>query len=195
MISHTHKFIFIHIPKTGGTSIEKVLSRYQTNNESRVHIPLGYYDNSLYRDYYKFVFVRNPWEKLVSQYFFTQKLKEKRGLPPYNKSFKEFILEITGWSKEFVNLKNYKPWKSPWQLPWIYDNSNNVAIDFIGRFENLQQDFDHITSELNIPKKKLPRKNKSKHKHYTEYYDDETRQIVAEKYAKDIEYFGYEFGE
>ena len=66
-------------------------------------------------------------------------------------------------------------------------------IDFIGSCESFYDDFSLVKKRLNLPVVGISSANRTKHKHYTEYYDDETKQIVAEKYAKEIKYFGYKF--
>jgi len=142
---------------------------------------------------YTFAFVRNPYDRLVSWYsYLTQKLTpaEIKAMEA-NSECGNFL---TG--ENFTNFCIKAPfWIYKNQLEYIEDHSGNIVTDFIGRFENLQEDFDIVCDKIGIPQQQLPYKNKSNHKHYTEYYDDETRQIVAEKYAKDIELFGYKFGE
>ena len=208
MISHKHKFIFIHIPKCAGTSVEHALYNYASDISD---IMSGYKVNERHKqwcintknlrneplfnsinkhiDYIKFTFCRNPYDRLVSTYEFFN--LSKRYI-----TFSNFIND----SKLFENVKNILDQDFCLNtrleyhlLPESYFIKHGV--DFIGRFENLQQDFDSICNTIGIPQQQLPQENKSNHKHYTEYYDDETREIIAEKYAKDIEYFGYKFGE
>jgi hypothetical protein len=135
-------------------------------------------------DYFSWGFVRNPWDRLVSAYINKIINKHQHGLNVFRhiKSFREFILALEGL--DLTTCDRHIQYQYSF-LP--------SSINFIGRLENLQDDFNIVCDKIGIPQKELPHINKSDHKHYTEYYDDETREIVAEKYAKDIEYFGYEF--
>ena len=185
MINYKNKFIFIHIPKCGGNSIKIALGLKWTDH---CKISQKRYFNHM--DYFKFTFVRNPWDRFLSAYSYLkaggmndQDLLLKQKIERYN-SFKQFVLEAP-----FLNYLHFQPMFNHIQI------DDKDQMNFIGRVENYQEDFNTICDKIGIPRQELLHKNKSKHKHYTEYYDDETREIVAEKYKKDIEYFGYKFGE
>ena len=150
---------------------------------------------------FKFAFVRNPWGRLVSTY--ENKVRQQWESEHFtNVQYRiQFYEQFKGGSfKEFTR--------------WIGLNGNHHErhiqqqtslvpydlVDFIGKFESLESNFKKLCQKMEITFHSLPHENSSTrscqiplHKHYTEYYDDETREIVAKKYAKDIEYFGYEF--
>ena len=186
------KPLFIHIPKAAGMVIQKIVENLNEDmgpsNEVCLHKKVTRYRKS-YRDrHYVFSFVRNPFDRLVSAYFFLKAggihRHDRRRARKLANDFNTFVKEDL-LSKPINRILHFHP-----MVHWL-----DAEIDFIGKFENLQEDFNTICDKIGIPQQKLPHKNATKHKHYTEYYDDETRKIVAEKYAKDIEYFGYEFGE
>ena len=202
MISDTHKCIFIHIPKCAGSSIEKFFTPdiEWCNQYHRTHCEqhltfgemasLNCYGGNI-TDYFKFTIVRNPWSRHVSAWQFARERYKRTK----KYSFRQFCMNLKnvcpqrGINRIYYGLINRQ------QVDYITDDKKNIAVDFIGKVENLQEDFNTICDKIGIPRQELPHHNKSKHKHYTEYYDDETREIIAEKYAKDIEMFGYEFGE
>lgn len=205
MISHKYKFIHAAIPKCGSKSIRGALAPYMdlrgwddqssliTHHANFKKIEKYIKEQNLnWDEYFKFLVVRNPWDRLVSGFFHILKQKGKHRRPDQslwrNSTFRDFII---GKSQVCIDRTFVK--KS--YMSYMLDMEGKIITDFIIRFENIQKDFDIACDKIGIPRKKLPHKNKTKHKHYSEYYDDETRQIVAEKFAQDIEYFGYEFGE
>ena len=204
MISHKHKFLFSHINKCGGTAVDTVLVKYcdkfleehtdipvdklyKSLNQTK-HQDMRQMINNETKDYFKFAFVRNPWDKLVSVFYY-----RRRRYGQYTSlNFRHFIKYKIKTLKVDRMLNRDS---DALQYNWLCDLSGKLVTDFVGKLENFQQDFDVVCDKIAIPQQKLPHLNKTKHKHYTEYYDEETKQIVAEKYAKDIEYFGYKFGE
>ena len=213
MINHNNKYILIHIPKNAGSSMEISLGGYEKEHhlwgledgvplqhltahrlKHRINSTTG--TTSIFDNYFKFTFVRNPFSKCVSEYFW---VKNHPGLGE-TLDFKAWVrTKLRKLIEEEINKTSTQPdikMHNLEQYRFIYSPAGEVMVDYIGRFENLQQDFNIICDKIGIPQRQLPHECKAGHKdykHYTEYYDDETREIVAKCYAKDIEYFGYSF--
>jgi len=204
MISEKHKATFIHIPKTGGSTISSVLSRneFKSLQERRVGCECQVLDPRLWtikharmheldmkhQNFFCFAFVRNPWDLMVSSYnWWVQNTKanirKKYGHILKQKGFNFFIKTHSSFINECYHQNNG-------QLHWLNDK-----INFIGKFENFQADFDIVCEKIGIGHQKLPHLNKTKRKHYASYYDDETKQIIAAAFSRDIQRFGYKFGE
>ena len=193
-----NKYLFIHIPKTGGDCLKTNLS-IDGNFIYTKHKNI----NTLGRQfklecYFKFAFVRNPWDRFISAYFY---LKQAGINPNHEWSrdiWKSNIInnDFDTFSK-FVRSGVWKTfgWFHFWpQYDFIVNRRNkDIGVDFIGRFENLQEDFDKVCNHIGLPPQKLIPTNTSRHKHYTEYYDHDTKKIIGHYYRKDIEYFRYEF--
>jgi len=210
------KFIFIHIQKTGGVSITKLLGRHiPTTIPGRGcrHMParraLKQVENP--GDYFKFAFVRNPWDRLVSWYTMIDGIRRAvangTATPKQSRYIKKnnlfkYVSRCGPTFDEFVENCTEKQWVGNCyysfafnQLRYLTDKNGEVLVDFIGRFENFAQDLSHVFDMLGLEASQLeiPYENWSGHSHYSELYAPETREIVRKRFRRDIEFFGYEF--
>jgi len=188
--------IFVRIPKNATQSIS--LSLF--GNLGGGHLPiLKYnviYSRKEFQNYFKFTFVRNPWDRLVSAYHFLRAggvgnehdMKWKERLEKYYPTFDTFL-------KEWVNSKDVAwgmHFKSQYQF--VCDENFRIMVDFVGYFENLESDFDYVKKKLGVNTSLTNvNKTKSKKNHYRNYYSSETAEIVARVYHHDIRIFGYNF--
>ena len=138
-----------------------------------------YLGDDIWNSYFKFAFERNPWDRQVSFYHYKTRSKPEGKVP----AFEEFLAK---GAKALVNN---------WE---IYALGDEVALDFVGRYEEVEQDFEKVLQAIGLsggialPKTNVG-KGKPKSKSYRDYYSDETRDLVARNSAREISYFGYEF--
>jgi hypothetical protein len=227
MICRPYSCVFVHIPKTAGQSIEqffmdllgldwkedrdKLLLRQNDNpalgTEKLAHLSASEYVNcghmteQEFSSFFKFSFVRNPWSRILSEYRYRNYF--------HHHSFKDFVINkmpAPGFDDKYRHVMP--------QYEMLYDRDGKLLVDFVGRFENLQQDFDRVCEKLGFEDSLLPHRNPSDKKSrdlkrkfrnilfmngenrfqgLDDYYDDETREAVAKYYRIDIETFGYEF--
>jgi hypothetical protein len=201
MISFQKRFLFVHIPKTAGNSIQTILRHYSEdeivalradqdgierfgirnpNYKIKKHSTLAEYRAALgetrFRDLYKFTCVRNPWDRMVSYYFGTTLVQAWD-----RKEFKQLILKAVSVT-DYLRLDKGES-----------DPFGNV--DYVMRFENLADDFRTVSAKLGIPAAPLPQYNRSNREHYSKYYDEELRELIRKRFTPEIERFGYAFEE
>ena len=193
VISHEYRCVFIHVPKTGGQSIKKDIFGRVGGRHARVrHVekPPGYFS---------FAFVRNPWDRLCSAFYFLNdggtgndldtRLYE-RYLRKYSGDFEHFVEDFVkdGNVDDVLHLKP--------QTRFVCDHENRVAVDYLGRFETMEADYQFLRGKLGLPERRtLEQLNASRHGRYMDIYSEDMIQIVAEIYRDDISVLGYEFGE
>ena len=225
--------LFVHIPKTAGQSVEHVfLSLNGLTWEQREALLLrpnadpqlgpprlahltaaeylryGYVSPEVFQQFFKFAFVRNPWARMVSIY---------RHLS-YGVTFRDYLLG------EFQR----RVWKDMYwfvrpQYEFVYDEDGRLLVDFVGRFERLQEDFLQVCQRMGLAPMRLPHVNRAQehaakarwgwhprqmvrylrkrrfrkpapqYPHWRDYYDADTRALVASLYQMDIQAFGYTF--
>jgi len=206
IISHKHRFIFFAVPKTATHAVRQALRTHlaagdweqQTlfgeqylpipelaamkhghisARQLKHHLPQGTWDS-----YFKFGFVRNPFDRFVSACFFLN-----RGVQDFQSSAGSFMKQAVRRPR-FQQRALGRP-----QAHYLCDHTGEIAVDYVGRYESLQASFDHICKEIGISSSNLSRKNASEHDSYAKYYDKELRDLVADFYRDDLRLFAYEW--
>jgi hypothetical protein len=186
-----HRCVFIHIPKTAGTSVAESLF----NVPSR-HVAYTEYLRASprkFRAYFKFAFVRNPWDRLVSTWFFLR----KGGMNEPDRAWSDKHLSTYADFDSFVREGLQRPEVLSWvhlrpQADFILASDGTVMVDFVGRFERLAEDFSIIARKLGMDAR-LRSHNSSGHAPFATYYTPASAGIVARIYARDVDAFGYRF--
>lgn len=212
-----YQAIYIFIPKVASTSIKKVIAEalnIPSPNPSRpegfVHArnyPFSQKSDLLtkYKNYFKFCFIRNPFDRIVSCYsnkitqdkdhsdmFHTRGVSKAfanryGNLFQANMSFDEFVLRVS----EIPDSQADAHFQSQWLR--TVDKKGQSLTNFIGRFETLQEDFKYVCDTIGFPWKNLPELMKSSHHCYKDHYCKKTIRLIEERYHEDLRRFNYSF--
>ncbi len=217
LLSIAHNFLFVHIAKTGGTSIRAALNGYKWKDPYRIPMAIcsrisGLTGHrvacklprhakaiaaremlpwELYEGLFKFAFVRNPWDLQVSSFHHIR--RERPNLVAGMDDFETFLR----W--KLSDRRDYQfhiDTSIALQSDYVIDLRGRVIVDFIGRYENLSEDFDTACRRIDIKTPPLPHKRRAgDRRDYRAYYTDETAELIAKHFEPDIRMFGYAFDE
>ena len=204
IVSHAKQFIFFAVPKTGTHAVRELLSSHKGPDDWEQQILFGeqlspipeiakiqhghisaqqivpYLDKAAWESYFKFAIVRNPFDRFISICFFL------------NRNNPKFLETPLLWMKSAIVAPRFrervlvKP-----QYLQLTDAQGSMAMDYVGRYEALQDSIDEICKRLQIESTPLKKRNASEHKQYREYYDDELISAVEAFYQEDLTRFNY----
>jgi chondroitin 4-sulfotransferase 11 len=201
--------IFVHIPKCGGQSVSATLRKLDGSPElisyckdddflanfkiknrwlnhckaMELKLIVG---ESKFNHLFKFSFVRNPWDQMVSYYHY--QLNEFKTSEQFRNDWPR-ISEIFHSSSSFKEWLKNGIYVEP-QSEFLIDKDNQLIVDFVGKFENIKSDFKIVCKNLGV-NLELLHLNQTTHEKYRNYYDDETYNLILNHFKVDIELFNY----
>jgi hypothetical protein len=227
MIFHEYKAVQVHIPKTGGTSIRESL-KGDGGKTQRLLQPTHSWPFQLHglpAGYTRFTFVRNPWDRALSYYRWRSRLRarsdnllgSRKEVARFRSGFRKFLGSVERTRADIDTFESREAYENELvarsrrgqgtdrlfsiavlpQSDFIF-NRGKLLVDFAGRFEALQQEFDELCLLIGAKPRQLEQLNRTlgeidAGRHYSEFYDDDSREIVSRLYRNDIELFGYRF--
>lgn len=235
IVSFSRKFIYFSNGKTGSSSIDHLLSPYD-ENQNRQYSMYGYdadgiklfgpkhtppaivkalVPDDFWKESFKFIFARNPYDWLVSQWFFNFGFRHKssflknpdhwfrRQIHPFKSTMgrnnRELcsVVKLTADDIDFIYRymatrgRKFPNKTSAFQSSYVLDSNGQQIVDFIGRFESIADDFGVIKQKIGLPELELIKKNSSSHRSFEQYYTEASAKRVYELWAEDFEVLGY----
>ena len=204
IVSHAKQFIFFAVPKTGTHALRELLAPHKGPDDWEQQILFGQQQSpiaeiakiqhghisaqqiaphlqpAIWQSYFKFAIVRNPFDRFISICFFL------------NRKNPQFLETPLQWMKSAITVSRFRArvLVRPQYLQLV-DAQGNSAMDYIGRYEQLQDSVDEICDRLQLKSTQLQKRNTSEHNQYREYYDEELKSAVAEFYQEDLRRFNY----
>jgi len=208
IISHKHKYIFTFVPKSGCVSLRRVIADieglpWEFNIAPRTKFDqVPHAEFHKYPDYYKFTFVRNPWDRLVSCYAdkVVKARKEKNPAITSNGGVYNGFAMYKDVDFRTMTFEQFVEFVA--KTPDSNSNGHFISqhtflkmddLDFVGYFESIQTDFNVVTDAVGLKRQAVPHLNRTDREDYQDLYDDRTKALVAKRFATDINLFGYKF--
>ena len=194
------KCLYLHVPKTAGSALN--CCKISQKIKFKIHpiSPLGAWkiiESENKQGWFKAAFVRNPWDRFISLYFYFYNMQPDHFAYKYDSqtveniqrfpTFEDFCLNFT----DFDEAQPFKKFHFFNQHLWTH-NKGKCFVDFLGRYENLNSDLFKLEDIVGAPHCRLPHANASPHTHYAEHYTPRTIDIVADLYKDDIDLLNYD---